>query len=99
VIVKATREFGWYTSRTGYEPGPAARGIAALDAQGVTQGMVVFDDWTPSAARMHIAVDTVGAGRALLRSAFYYLFQQAGKAVAFCIVPSGAKSEKLAHKL
>lgn len=99
MIVRATRDFQWFTGQTHYHPGPAARGIEVVDAKGDIRGMVICDDWTPGAVRLHVALGGAGSARRLLRAAFDYAFVQCDKELAICIMPDGHRSAVLASAL
>lgn len=98
MIVRATRDFRWFSAQTNYHPGPAARGIEAVADDGI-HGMVICDDWTPGAVRMHVALTGAGSARALLRAAFQYAFVQCDKEMAIGIMPEGSRSARLADSL
>jgi ribosomal protein S18 acetylase RimI-like enzyme len=88
VKTQAALSFAWLTERTGYQPAGDARGIEAVDDVGEVRGMVVFDHWTPAAAQVHVALESMSAARALLFEAFGYLFKQHGRSVAIGITPA-----------
>jgi hypothetical protein len=74
-------EARWLTERTGYQPSGGFGGFVAEDSRGI-RGMVVFDLWTPSAAHLHIALDTPAAGRCLIRPVFRCFFVDCGRLLA-----------------
>lgn len=76
------------TQRTGYAPGGGFRGIVS-EVGGRVVGLVGFDGWTPNAVWMHVAVDSPGACRELLRAAFFYAFFETGRSVALGLVRGG----------
>lgn len=75
-------DLAWLIDRTGYDPPPGFRGVVAVGRDGRIRGLIGFDRWTPASACMHVAVDSPGACRGLLRSSFSYLFQDAGRSLA-----------------
>lgn len=75
-------ELPWFVDRTGYDPPPGFRGLVAVGADSRIRGFIGFDRWTPASACMHVAVDSPGACRGLLRAAFVYLFQETGRVLA-----------------
>lgn len=92
-------EFRWLTERTGYEPGAGFRAIVQ-EAGGRLLGLVGFDGWTPGAVWMHVATEAPGACRGLLRAAFRYAFEEAGRRVALGMVrASNKRSLRLAERL
>lgn len=100
MIVRATRDFAWLTERTGLRPATDCQAIEAVDADGRTRGMVAFEGWTANAVIAHVALDSVGAGRALLRPAFAYPFTEAGRGMLLGLVPGdNRKSLNLARRL
>jgi L-amino acid N-acyltransferase YncA len=102
VIVRAAppRDFAWLYSKTGHLLSGAARAIEAIDAQGQIRGMVGYDDWAPNSVRMHVALDSPVAARALLRPAFAYPFLEVGVSIALGVVVStNRKSLALAQHL
>lgn len=80
--------FGWIQSRTQCALSPTFRAIEAVDDEGNIRGMVGFDGWTQNAAQMHVAIESPGALRALLKPSFSYLFGEAGRSIALGLVPS-----------
>lgn len=92
-------EFSYLTERSGYLPGSGFRGIVQ-EVGGRVVGLVGFDGWTPNAVWMHVAVDSAGACRELLRAAFLYAFVETGRGVALGSVrASNARSLRLASRL
>ena len=99
--VRAARpeEFAYLTERTGYVPGSGFRAIVQ-EVRGRVVGLVGFDGWTPGAVWMHVTTEAPGACRGLLREAFRYAFEQAGRSVALGMVrASNAPSLRLAARL
>ncbi len=87
--VRATRETGWLSTRTGWSLSSASRAIEAVDERtGRIVGMVGFDGWTHNAAQAHIALDVPVALRRLIPPAFGYIFREAGKGVLLTYVSS-----------
>jgi RimJ/RimL family protein N-acetyltransferase len=80
VRAAAPEEYGWLTARTGYQPGGDFRAIVA--EAGRVRGLVGFDRWTPASVHMHVALDSMAAGRPLLHSAFAYVFGQCERRLA-----------------
>lgn len=93
MLVRAAppRDFAWLYQRTGFLLSGSGKAIEAVDSQGRIRGMVGYDDWTPSAVRMHLALDTPMAGKALLRPGFLYPFAEVGVRVALAQVVSTHK--------
>ena len=92
MIVEASSDFEWIRSRTSCAVGPGFRAIAAREGDRIL-GMVGFDGWwgapgSGGAVQMHVAIDAPPCARRLVRAAFDYVFNQAGKAVAIGVVPS-----------
>lgn len=87
MAIAATKEqLSWLCERTGAALTDAARGVAAVDADGVTRGVVAFDLWSHNSAHAHVALDAPVAARPLLRAAFEYAFCQADKGVLIGMV-------------
>ena len=82
------RDFAWLYTRTGHLLSGAARAIEAVDDQGRIRGMVGYDDWTPNSVRMHVALESPGATRALFRPAFLYPFVEVGVSIALAVIVS-----------
>jgi hypothetical protein len=83
----ATRlDLDWAAERVDITFSPRAQGIAALDASGCVRGVVVFDSWTPTAAQLHVALDTPIALRCLLTAGFGYVFRQEGRRLLWMLV-------------
>lgn len=100
VTAAAPADLGWLVSRAECTLTPAARAIKAVSPSGEIRGMVAYDCWTPNACQAHMAVDAPVAWRALIRPAFRYPFQQAGKSVILASIPAGnARSVHLAKRL
>jgi hypothetical protein len=92
--------FDWLSARTHCALTPRARAIKAVDASGRIRGAVAYDCWTENAVQAHMAVDTPVAWRALLRPAFSYPFEEAGKGLLLGIIPAGnARSVALTQRL
>lgn len=81
-------ELEWLVERTEANLTDCARGIKAVDSSGRIRGMVAYDNWTHNAVQAHMAVDFPGAWRSLLRPAFSYPFEEAGKGVLLGIIPA-----------
>lgn len=100
VMVAGPADFPWIAARTGCALTPNANGVKAVDAQGTTRGMVVYDGWTANSCAAHMAVDAPIAWRALLLPAFSYPFEQLGVGVILATVPgNNAKSLRLTKHL
>jgi hypothetical protein len=78
----------WLEARTGLFLSRAAEGVAAVDTRGLIRGVVAFEGWTKNACQAHMAADAPIAWRVLLRAAFEYVFEQAGKGVIFAAIPA-----------
>ena len=65
-----------------------ARAVVAED-DGRIVGMVAFDGWTQNAAQAHMAVAHPQVWVRLLRPAFQYAFQQAGRGLLIGVIPAG----------
>jgi RimJ/RimL family protein N-acetyltransferase len=102
VIVRAAppEHFAWLYAKTGHLLAGSSTAIEAIDSAGRIRGMVGYDDWTPNSVRMHLAVDTPVAGRALLLPAFAYPFLEVGVELAIgTIVTTNRRSLALALHL
>lgn len=101
MAVAATSEaLRWLEARTGAVLTSGARGVAAVDGAGRVRGVVAYDGWTPNAVQAHMAVDTPVAWRALLRPAFEYPFEQAGRKLLLGIIPAdNTRSARMAESL
>jgi hypothetical protein len=78
---------------------PHARGIVAVDGNGV-RGGVLYDLWTDSAVQCHMWADTPVAWRALIPAVFEYPFLEAGRRVLIGAIRStNAKSLATAKHL
>lgn len=62
-----------------------ARAVVA-EEDGQIVGMVAFDSWTENAAFAHMAVDSPRAWLRLLRPAFQFVFEQAGKGIILAAI-------------
>ena len=92
--------FAWVQERTGCVLTPHARAIQAVDASGRICGVVAYDCWTPHSVQAHMAVDYPAVWRSLLRPAFEYPFEEAGRGLVLGIIPAGnARSCALARRL
>lgn len=99
MIIQAAQpeHFGWLTERTGYIPGGDFRAIEAVH-DGRILAMVGYDNWLWTSARAHIAVDV--PVRSILRPAFSYPFEEAGRRILLGQVSAGnEKSLRLAKHL
>lgn len=83
--------FAWLEGRTGCVLSRNARAIEAVDEQGRVRGMVAYDGWTVNSVQAHMAVDAPAVWRSLLRPAFSYPFEEAGKGLLLGIVPAHNK--------
>ncbi len=81
-------DFAWLAGRTGCAPTASARAIKAVDAAGRIRGMVLFDMWTENAVQAHMAADSPIVWRSLLRPAFSYPFEEAGKGLLLGVIPA-----------
>jgi RimJ/RimL family protein N-acetyltransferase len=98
VFPAAREELHWLVERTQFSPTAGCRAIKATDEDGRIRGMVAFDGWTLNSVQAHMAVDSPIAWRALLRPAFAYPFEEAGRGVLLAIIPAGnTKSVRLAQ--
>lgn len=100
-VESANREdFIWLQQRTSCGMTDGFRAIKCVDESGRIRGMVGYDGWTENACQCHMAVDSPTAWRALVRPAFEYPFQQAGRRVIIGLIPAGnARSVHLAKRL
>jgi hypothetical protein len=87
----------WAASRIGISLTGQAAGLSAVDGSGRTRGVVVFDGWTPSAAQVHLALDTPMALRCLIRRAFLYVFKAMGRQVLWMLLPASSPAAGLAE--
>jgi RimJ/RimL family protein N-acetyltransferase len=83
--------YDWIARRAGLIVLSDFRAIEAVDGDRIV-GMVGYDDWTPNACSMHVAVDHPVAIRRLLRDAFAMPFAQLGFGVVFGRVLSTNKA-------
>ena len=80
-----------YEQHTGYRTSGDFRGIGCTDKEtGETLAVVGYDYWTPNAVQMHIWIKDMKAlvGRVLLKEAFAYPFEQAGRTVVIATTPA-----------
>ena len=80
-----------YEQHTGYRTTSDFKGIKAVDDKtGETIAVVGYDYWTPNAVQMHIWIKDMKAlnGRVLMREAFAYPFEQAGRGVVIGTTPA-----------
>ena len=62
--------------------------------------MVGYDGWTENAVQAHMAVEAPSVWRRLLRPAFSYPFEEAGKGLLLGVIPShNARSAQFARRL
>lgn len=89
MIVRAAPKghYEWLVERTGLNLSIGFRAIEAIDKDYVICGMVGYDDWTPNSVQMHMALKYPAAARHLVRPAFKYPFEQAGRAVVIGVTP------------
>lgn len=100
VLAAYPEELAWLANRTDAAFTPGARAIKAVDATGRIRGMVAYDGWTVSACQAHMAVDSPIVWRSLVRPAFSYPFEEAGKSLILGIVPGdNAKSLAMVEAL
>lgn len=98
--VQAARpeHFSWLVQRTSVELSANFRAIEALDdipgfcqrcgqVHGCIRGMVGYNGWTESGVSMHVAIETPGALKAIIRPAFEYPFIEGGKQYVMGITP------------
>lgn len=74
--------YGWIAQRAGLTVPSDFRAIEAVDGDRIV-GMVGYDDWTPNACSMHVAIDHPLAIRRLLKDAFAMPFVRLGFGVVF----------------
>lgn len=86
MIVRAAVDLSWLEQRAGCCFNRQARAIEAVDNKGAIAGMVALDWCTPASAQMTVAIDRPIAVRSLLKAAFDWVFNQAGKEIARGIV-------------
>lgn len=92
--------FAWLEGRTGCTLTRNARAIEAVDRQGRVRGMVAYDGWTENSVQAHMAVDAPAVCRSLLRPAFSYPFEEAGKGLLLGFIPAhNARSVRLARHI
>lgn len=78
---------------------PDARGIVAVDNLGRIRGGVLYELWTEGSVVCHIAA-LPSAGRCLLKAAFAYPFEEAGRRVLLGFIrENNARSRRLARHL
>lgn len=98
-MISATSQFEFLTERTGQCVTPKARGIGHFGPKGL-DAMVVFDQWTPGSAEIHMAIDNPMATRALARAVIDYAFGETGRTVLLArIVSTNTRSVQLAEWL
>jgi hypothetical protein len=88
VIIRAAppEHFQYLAERAGVAITPTFKAIEAVDEKGTVHGMFGYDGWTRNAVVMHVALDSPGALRHLLRPAFQYPFNQLGLGIALCAI-------------
>lgn len=92
--------FAWLETRTGCVLTRNARAIEARDAAGRLRGVVAYDCWTPASVQCHMAVDAPVVWRRLLRPAFAYPFEEAGREVLLGVIPAdNARSVALTQRM
>lgn len=89
VEAATAEDLAWLCQRAGCVLTGNAKGVAVKDSQGRTRGVVGYDGWTPNSVQCHMAVNTPVAWRALLRPAFAYPFEEAGRRVILAVIPAG----------
>lgn len=82
----------WLERRTGCVLTRNATGIAAVDKQGRTRGVVAYDNPTANAAQAHWALDAPIALRCLLPAVFAYPFQECGKGLLLAFIPASNRA-------
>lgn len=95
VLAAFREELAWLANRTGAAFTPGVRAIKAVDETGRIRGMVAYDCWTVTACQAHMAVDSPIVWRSLVRPAFSYPFEEAGKTLILGII-SGDNAKSLA---
>lgn len=101
-VIPATEpeDFEWIASRTGCVQTADFRAIKAIDAKGITRGMVGYCDWTNGSVRAHMAVDTPIAWRSLRFPTFHWVFEAADRVFLYgAIVERNLKSLAAAEAL
>jgi RimJ/RimL family protein N-acetyltransferase len=92
-------EMAWMTARSTWIPTGAARGILQ-EENGRIVAMVVFDEWTPHAARMHVAIDKPMSCREFVHAAFEYPFLETGRGLLLATIPdNNAACVRLVQRL
>jgi hypothetical protein len=90
-------DFDWLAKKTGCTLTTDFNAIKAIDATGKIHGMVGYCDWTQNSVRMHIAVESPIAWRAMLRPGLEYPFCQVGVGMIVGVIRGGnAKSLRFA---
>jgi RimJ/RimL family protein N-acetyltransferase len=79
-------EYQWLVDRAGCEVTASFKAIKAVDSTGRIHGMIGYNGWTETMVIMHIALENPAAFRSLLRWAFVYPFEQAGRQIALATV-------------
>lgn len=100
VLAATPEDFAWLVERTSCALSPSFRAIKAIDSSGRIRGMVGYDGWTVNSVQAHMAVDAPIVWRSLLRPAFSYPFEEAGKGLLLGIIPAhNATSRRMARDL
>jgi len=90
----------WLMERCGLHSGDSLCVVEEVDSAGRTVGAVGFDNWTPNACRMHVALERPRACRKLVRAAFEYPFVQCDREVVLAEIREGNdRSLRLAKHL
>lgn len=80
----------WMHRRTKLPWSSDLRTIASMRADGTISAAVGFNGWQDKSCCMHVAFDSAHAlGKQLLRAAFEYPFQRAGKTAVYAQIDSG----------
>jgi RimJ/RimL family protein N-acetyltransferase len=82
--------YEWLKRKANLAIYPGFQAIEAVDGDRIV-GMVGYDGWTTNSCCMHVALDTPGAARRILRPAFGVPFTELGKGVVFATVLSTNK--------
>jgi hypothetical protein len=80
-------DIAWIEDRVGVLV-RSATSIAAVRPDGRIAGVVAYDSWTPGSVRVHIALDSPMAWRALNKAVWNYAFEQEGVSTVTAIIPS-----------
>lgn len=78
-------DLGWLVDRTHVALTVDARAVVA-EEDGQIVGMVAYDSWTENAVFAHMAVTSPRVWLRLLRPAFQYVFQQAGRGIILAAI-------------